>query len=227
METTSLVTQSSSTAYDHQQVAKNKRKKFNPQYMLTNSSSDDDEGGGSMTKADDDDDDDDRDMDGKIAEMDKSHNSADNSDAIIASTNFNKPILDSAQQSSLFNSFLSPSKLSILQSFQQQQQLLQQAALSAIAPQLSQSINNSSSTNFSETESKLREFAYKTMQELLNVYGLSMPSSDLLEAMKNQQMSKLFMQFNVNTKLSTQIMTIKIPSHLFDILIHPKEIRYF
>jgi hypothetical protein len=194
METTSLVTQSSSTTYDHQQVAKNKRKKFNPQYMLTNSSSDDDEGGGSMTK-DDDDDDDDRDMNGKIAEMDKSHNSADNSDAIIANHSNNKQqdysgsrSPNSVAQSSLFNSFLSPSKMSILQSFQQQQQLLQQAALSAIAPQLSQQINNSSSSSFSETESKLREFAYKTMQELLNVYGLSLPSNDLLEAMKNQQM---------------------------------------
>jgi hypothetical protein len=196
METTSLVTQSSSQVYDHQQVAKNKRKKFNPQYMLTNSSSDDDEGGGSMTK-DDDDDDDDRDMNGgKIAEM---NNSTDNSDAIIQqSTNFTKQDYspNSVAQSSIFNSFLSPSKMSILQSFQQQQQqIIQQAALSAIAPQLSQQINNSSTTNFSETESKLREFAYKTMQELLNVYGLSLPTNDLLESMKNQQMSKCKVNF--------------------------------
>lgn len=164
--------------------------------MLTNSSSDDDEGGGDITK--DAAEDDDRDMDnGRRAEMDKkSHSKI--ADAIISHTqstnnhsiNNNKKtqndqILESPLSSSSMLSLLSPTKLSLLQSFQQQQQqLLQQFALSAIMPQVSQD-----PTNLNET--KFRELAYKTMQDFLNVYGLSLPSNDLLNLMKSQQeMSK-------------------------------------
>lgn len=167
---TSVATQSSTTPFDHQQVAKNKRKKFNPKFMLTNSSSDDDEG--VATKEGDDED----------------HSSCDesqqNGDVSEPSSNFQ------SSPPPPQNPFLSPSKMSLLQSFnlQQQQQLFQQAAISAIAPQFSQQLG--SSMNLSETEAKFREFAFKTMQELLNIYGLSLPPNEILDAMKNQQMSK-------------------------------------
>jgi hypothetical protein len=148
----SVATQS--TPFDHQQVAKNKRKKFNPKFMLTNSSSDDDEG--EAVKDGD---------DGSCDEGPKETES------------------DSPPQ----NPFLSPTKLSLLQSFnlQQQQQLFQQAAINAMAPQFSQQL--ASGGNLSETEAKFREFAFKTMQELLNIYGLSLPPNEILDAMKNQQ----------------------------------------
>lgn len=194
METTSLVTQSNSTTYDHQQVVKNKRKKFNPQYMLTNSSSDDDEGGGDVTKEAVEDDD--RDMDNeRRAKMDKKIHSK-ISDAIISQTqstnnhsissNKKDQILETSTAASSMLSLLSPSKLSLLQSFQQQQQqLLQQFALSAMMPQVSQDVPS----NLNEL--KFRELAYKTMQDFLNVYGLSLPSNDMLNLMKSQQeMSK-------------------------------------
>lgn len=98
------------------------------------------------------------------------------------------------------NPFLPPSKFSLLQTFnlQQQQQLFQQAAISAIAPQFSQQLNNSQ-MNLSETEAKFREFAFKTMQELLNIYGLSLPPNEILDAMKNQQMSEL--KYFLNPKI--------------------------
>jgi hypothetical protein len=183
MDTASVVTQSST--FDHQQVAKNKRKKFNPKYMLTNSSSDDDEGGGGMTK------DGDRDADdGDRSSCDESQRSNDISGQ-LPSSNFSSTKNSSESPTSPApNPFLSPSKLSLLQSFnlQQQQQLFQQAAISAIAPQFSQQLG--SSMNLSETEAKFREFAFKTMQELLNIYGLSLPPNEILDAMKNQQMSE-------------------------------------
>lgn len=183
MDTASVVTQSST--FDHQQVAKNKRKKFNPKYMLTNSSSDDDEGGGGMTK------DDDRDADdGDRSSCDESQRSNDISGQ-LPSSNFSITKNNSeSPPPPAPNPFLSPSKLSLLQSFnlQQQQQLFQQAAISAIAPQFSQQLG--SSINLSETEAKFREFAFKTMQELLNIYGLSLPPNEILDAMKNQQMSE-------------------------------------
>lgn len=180
------VTQSSTTPFDHQQVAKNKRKKFNPKYMLTNSSSDDDEEGGGMTKEGDRDAD-----DGDRSSCDESQRSNDNSGQ-LPSSNFSitKNNSESPPSPQAPNPFLSPSKLSLLQSFnlQQQQQLFQQAAISAIAPQFSQQLG--SSMNLSETEAKFREFAFKTMQELLNIYGLSLPPNEILDAMKNQQMSE-------------------------------------
>lgn len=197
METTSVVTQS----FDHQQVSKNKRKKFNPKYMLTNSSSDE-EGGGGMTK------DDDRDQidDGNQSSCDDDHlrrHSSNDISGQIPNASFSitkgkrsnngspPPPLATAQ--SMMNPFLSPSKMSLLQTFnlQQQQQLFQQAAISAIAPQFSQQLG--SSANLSETEAKFREFAFKTMQELLNIYGLSLPPNEILDAMKNQQTSEYSM----------------------------------
>lgn len=38
-----------------------------------------------------------------------------------------------------------------------------------------------------EAESKFRDFAFKTMQELLNIYGLSLTFSDVVDAFKQQQ----------------------------------------
>lgn len=186
MDTASVVTQSTTTPFDHQQVlAKNKRKKFNPKYMLTNSSSDDDEGGGGMTK------DDDRDVDdGDRSSCDESQRSTDVSGQLSSSNFAITKTIDSPPSPQPQNPFLSPSKLSLLQSFnlQQQQQLFQQAAISAIAPQFSQQLG--SPMNLSETEAKFREFAFKTMQELLNIYGLSLPPNEILDAMKNQQSSE-------------------------------------
>lgn len=194
METTSVVTQS----FDHQQVSKNKRKKFNPKYMLTNSSSD--EEGGRMTKDDDRDQIDDQ---SSCDDDDHLRHSSDDISGQIPNANFSitknnrsnngspPPPLATAQ--SMMNPFLSPSKMSLLQTFnlQQQQQLFQQAAISAIAPQFSQQLG--SSANLSETEVKFREFAFKTMQELLNIYGLSLPPNEILDAMKNQQTSEYSM----------------------------------
>lgn len=192
MDTASVVTQSNTTPFDHQQVAKNKRKKFNPKYMLTNSSNDDDEGGGGggMTKDGDDD----------RSSCDESQN--DSSGQMAISNNNESPPPPQAP-----NPFLSPSKLSLLQSFNlQQQQLFQQAAISAMAPQISQQLG--SSMNLSETEAKFREFAFKTMQELLNIYGLSLPPNEILEAMKNQQMSK-FLNFIVSFSTRGEFVTVK------------------
>lgn len=190
------------TSFDHQQqqVAKNKRKKFNPKFMLTNSSSDD-EGDGSMEKDDDDlyqneiknsiesnQSSDENNVVGKIA---KNHEIiSDIANAKSSQNNNNdSPPPSSALNSNLFsNPFLSPSKFSLLQKFgnlQQQQQLFQQAALSAIAPQFSQQINQA--MNLSETEAKFREFAFKTMQELLNIYGLSLSTNDIVDVLKQQQ----------------------------------------
>lgn len=199
METTSVITQSGSTAFDHQQVAKNKRKKFNPKYV-TNSSSDDDEGGGNMTKDDDRDVNDGNQSSGDENQQNGPQTSADTSNDIIGqipSVNFSITKNQRNHNSSpLTNPFLSTSKLSLLQTFnlQQQQQLFQQAAINAIAPQFSQQLN--SSMNLSETETKFREFAFKTMQELLNIYGLSLPPNEIMEAMK--QTSKRFNSIMTN-----------------------------
>lgn len=213
METSSVATQSSTTAFDHQQVAKNKRKKFNPKYMLTNSSSDDDERGGGITMNEDHDLDDanqssgDENLQLEQSGARASTKAANDIMGQITTTNFsitkghkssnNSPPPPSPTNAPAINPFLSPSKLSLLQTFnlQQQQQLFQQAAISAIAPQFSQQLN--SSMNLSETEAKFREFAFKTMQELLNIYGLSLPPNEILDAMKNQQMSEL-KKFNKN-----------------------------
>lgn len=195
METTSVVTQSGATAFDHQQVSKNKRKKFNPKFMLTNSSSDDEEADTGMTK------DDDRDQlndENHQSSCDDDQQKASDANDImdqISNTNFsitkNPRSNNGSPPPASSNPFLSPSKLSLLQTFnlQQQQQLFQQAAISAIAPQFSQQLG--SPLNLSEAEAKFREFAFKTMQELLNIYGLSLPPNEILDAMKNQQLSEL------------------------------------
>lgn len=189
METSSVVTQSNATAFDHQQVSKNKRKKFNPKFMLTNSSSDDEEADVGMTK------DDDRDRQSSCD--DDQQKASDENDIMDQISNTNFSITKNARSNSgspppaSANPFLSPSKLSLLQTFnlQQQQQLFQQAAISAIAPQFSQQLG--SPLNLSEAEAKFREFAFKTMQELLNIYGLSLPPNEILDAMRNQQLSEL------------------------------------
>jgi hypothetical protein len=184
----------STTSFDHQQqVAKNKRKKFNPKFMLTNSSSDDD-CDGSMEK---DDDDDLKDTENSDAIQNHHHLHHD----IISETNFKSqnnnnnesPPPAPANAQSLFTNhpFLSPSKFSFLQKFgnlQQQQQIFQQAAISAIAPQFSQQFNPA--MNLNETEAKFREFAFKTMQELLNIYGLSLSTNDIVDALKQQHVGE-------------------------------------
>lgn len=212
METTSVATQSGTqtASFDHQQVAKNKRKKFNPKFMLTNSSSDD-EGGGSMANNDDGDQMDDENTSGN--EMEKNGSTESQSNEIISdgksiynlsNTNFsitksqnnnNDSPPPAASNAQITNPFLSPSKLSLLQTFgslQHQQQLLQQAAVAAIAPQFSHQLNPAMS--LSETEAKFREFAFKTMQELLNIYGLSLSPNDVVDALKQQNLGEL----NVN-----------------------------
>lgn len=172
------ITQVANTAtFEHQQqqVAKNKRKKFNPKFMLTNSS-EDDEGGESMEKDGDD--------------SNENQHSADELKSLSKNNNESPPPPPSSSLSSTqatSNPFLSPSKLSLLQTIGnlQQQQLFQQAALSAIAPQLSQQIN--AGMNLGEAEAKFREFAFKTMQELLNIYGLGLSTNDIVDVLKQQQ----------------------------------------
>lgn len=180
MEIKPVVAQSST--FDHQQVAKNKRKKFNPKYMLTNSSSDDDESSHTVLRDDDQD---------QIEEGNQSSNDGQhiNSNEVIMQISKASFSITKEQRSSSStpptpsNQFLTPSKLSLLQSFnlQQQQQMLQQAAINAIAPQLSQQLV--SATNLNETKAKFREFAFKTMQELLNIYGLPLPPNEIIDAM--------------------------------------------
>jgi hypothetical protein len=162
------ITQVANTASFDQQVAKNKRKKFNPKFMLTNSS-DDDEREDSVEKDDD----------------DSNENQASKDELKSLSKNNN----DSPPPSNLQNPFMSPSKLSLLQTIgnlqQHQQTLFQQAALSAVVPQFAQNMNPG--MNLSEAEAKFREFAFKTMQELLNIYGLGLSSNDIVDALKQQQ----------------------------------------
>lgn len=224
METTSVVTQ----AFDHQQVGKNKRKKFNPKYMLTNSSSD--EEGGAMTKDEDCDQMDDENQ--SSCDDDRQSSSTNDITGQILNESFSiannksndncSPPAPLTNAGSMVNPFLSPSKLSILQTFnlqQQQQQLFQQAAISAIAPQFSQQLN--SSMNLSETEAKFREFAFKTMQELLNIYGLTLPPNEILDAMRNQQqMSKFIILRNTRPKIVPKFDRLACTSKVkFDILI--------
>ena len=161
--------------------------------MLTNSSSD--EEGDAMTKDDDRDqiDEENQSSCDDERQSDISGQIPNASFSITKGRNENNgsPSPPTTNAQPMINPFLSPSKLSLLQTFnlQQQQQLFQQAAISAIAPQFSQQLN-SSPMNLSETEAKFREFAFKTMQELLNIYGLSLPPNEILDAMKNQQMSE-------------------------------------
>lgn len=194
--TTSVVT------LDHQQVAKNKRKKSSPKYMLTTSGSDDER---TFSKDHHLDQTTDEDL---VNLQDHHQNDQQTSEETtrendisgqIPSTNFSinkiRKVENTTQPSSttvqsLLTPFMSPSKISPLQSFnlQQQQHLFQQAAISAIAPQFTQQNNNP--MNLSETEAKFREFAFKTMQELLNIYGLSFPPNEIIDVMKNQEMSE-------------------------------------
>lgn len=206
METTSLVTQSNSSAFDRQQVAKNKRKKFNPKFMMTNSSSDDDEEGGGMTECDYHDQREDKNQrsceDDRQSEQisSKMLSKATNyNNGQIPTTNFSinksyrsniaSPPLSGRPQITS-NPFISASNYSLLQTLnlQQQQHMFQQAAIGAIAPQFSQQSNLP--LNLNETETKFREFALKTMQELLNIYGLTLPPNEIIDAMKNQHISK-------------------------------------
>lgn len=48
-----------------------------------------------------------------------------------------------------------------------------------------------------DTEAKYRDFAFKTMQELLNIYGLSLTFNDMVDAFKQQklQMESKFKRF--------------------------------
>lgn len=172
------------TSFDHQQqqVAKNKRKKFNPKFMLTNSS-DDEEGGDYNMEKDDDGED-----------SNENQHSSEELKSLSKNNNESPPppsLPSSSSSQAMSNSFLTPSKLSLLQTIGnlQQQQLFQQAALSAIAPQLSQQIN--AGMNVSEAEAKFREFALKTMQELLNIYGLGLSSNDIVDVIKQQQQNSL------------------------------------
>lgn len=162
------ITQVANKATFDQQVAKNKRKKFNPKFMLTNSS-DDDEREGSVEKDDDD--------------CNENQTSKDELKSLSKNNN------DSPPPPSISNPFLSPTKLSLLQTIgslqQHQQQLFQQAALSAVMPQFAQQMNPA--MNLSEAEVKFREFAFKTMQELLNIYGLGLSTNDIVDALKQQQ----------------------------------------
>ena len=164
------ITQVANTASFDQQVAKNKRKKFNPKFMLTNSS--DDEREDSVEKDDD----------------DSSENQTSKDDLRSLSKNNNESPPPPNLQG-LSNPFISPSKLSLLQTIgnlqQHQQQLFQQAALSAVVPQFAQHINPT--MNLNEAEAKFREFAFKTMQELLNIYGLGLSTNDIVDALKQQQ----------------------------------------
>lgn len=165
------ITQVANTASFDQQVAKNKRKKFNPKFMLTNSS-DDDEREDSVEKDDDD--------------SNENQTSKDELKSLSKNNNDSPP---PSNLQNMSNPFLSPSKLSLLQTIgnlqQHQQQIFQQAALSAVVPQFAQHMNPG--MNLSEAEAKFREFAFKTMQELLNIYGLGLSSNDIVDALKQQQ----------------------------------------
>src|SRR5690349_22105949 len=142
METTSVATE-----FDHQQVSKNKRKKFNPKFMLTNSSSDDEAVDSEMIK------DIERDQmneENQSSCDDDKQNELDSSNIMdqISNTNFsiskNPRSNNGSPRPTSANTFLSPTKLSLLQNFnlQQQQHLFQQAAISAIAPQFSQPLSS-------------------------------------------------------------------------------------
>lgn len=190
MEITSAVEQSSQ--FDHQQVAKNKRKKFNPKYMLTNSCSDNDESDHDVLRDED---------QHEIEERNQSSNDEQqmNRNEVIKPTS-NACLQQRDQRSNsstppnASNPFISPSKLSLLQSFnlQQQQQMFQQAAINAIAPQLSQQIG--SATNLNETKAKFREFAFKTMQDLLNIYGLPLPPNEIIDAMSESRCFFIYLE---------------------------------
>lgn len=113
---------------------------------------------------------------------------------ILSIINHFKPF----QGSKAANPFLSPSKLSLLQTFgnfQQQQQLLQQAVSSAASIAPNYQNQQQSLLNLSETEAKFREFAFKTMQELLNIYGLSISPNDIVDALKQQHLGERFRHY--------------------------------
>lgn len=160
-----------SSTFDHQQVAKNKRKKFNPKYMLTNSSSDDDEGNHGVR---------DDDQDGTEAEILEGQ-------LMNASFSISKEHRrNSSTPPTASNPFMTPSKTSFLQSFNihQQQQMFQQAAINAITPQLGQQLV--SATNLNETKARFTEFAFKTMQDLLNIYGLPQIFAEIGESVMKE-----------------------------------------
>jgi hypothetical protein len=210
MDTTSALT--SGPTFDQQVLnMKNKRKKFNPQYMLSNSSSDDEGGGGMNNDNPNDNGDDngsnksssDEDVTNINSNSNKINDHVDKSSMFdIPNTNFsitkghnnNNDSPPPSSQSGSTPAFISPSKL--LQTFGslQQQQLLQQAAIAAvssasIAPQYQQ-LQQNPNINLSEAEAKFREYAFKTMQDLLSIYGLSLSPNDIVDALKQQHLGK-------------------------------------
>lgn len=153
-----------------QQVTKNKRKKFNPKFMIKNSSDDDDR----------------EDIVEKNDVDDEIENEASKDELKSLSNNNNESPPPQSNVQNISNPFISPSKFSLLQTIgnlqQHQQQLFQQAALSAVVPQFAQHMNPG--MNLGEAEAKFREFAFKTMQELLNIYGLGLSNNDIADALK-------------------------------------------
>ncbi len=176
--------------------------------MLSNSSSDD-EGGGGMNNDNPNDNGDDNGSNKSSSDEDVTNiNSNSNKindhvdKSFIPNTNFsitkghnnNNDSPPPSSQSGSTPAFISPSKL--LQTFGslQQQQLLQQAAIAAvssasIAPQYQQ-LQQNPNINLSEAEAKFREYAFKTMQDLLSIYGLSLSPNDIVDALKQQHLGK-------------------------------------
>lgn len=201
--------------YDQQVMnMKNKRKKFNPKYMLSNSSSDD-EGGGSLNHINQ------LKRNSDVTENGEEHDGSSDEDSGTKFNNNNIPntnfsITKGQNNNSDGNSqspFSTASKLSLLQNFANltpQQQLLQHAAMAAVssassmAPQFQQQqLQQNPSMNLSETEARFREFAFKTMQDLLSIYGLSLSPNDIVDALKQQQhLGKFFLEvFSHNSLL--------------------------
>lgn len=180
METTSVSTQSST--FDRQQVSKNKRKKFNPRCMLTNNSSDDDETGhGAKT---------DQDQIDEENQSSSDEQQSNENEVIKKISNSTFSITKDQRSDSSSHLFMAPSKQMFLQSYnlQQQQQMFQQAAMNVITPQFSQQLE--SATDLNETKAMFREFAFKTMQDLLNIYGLPLPTNEIIDAMSEYQYFK-------------------------------------
>lgn len=143
--------------------------------MLTNNSSDDDESGHGAMKDQD-----------PIVEENQASNDGQqsNRNEVIKQLSKSTFSITKDQRSNSSNHlFMTPSKQLFLQSynFQQQQQMFQQAAMNVITPQFSQQLE--SATDLNETKAMFREFAFKTMQDLLNIYGLPLPTNEIIDAM--------------------------------------------
>lgn len=143
--------------------------------MLTNNSSDDDESGHGTLKDQD-----------QIVEENQASNDGQqpNRNEVIKQISKSTFSITKEQRSnSPSHLFMAPSKQMFLQSynFQQQQQMFQHAAMNVITPQFSQQLE--SATDLNETKAMFREFAFKTMQDLLNIYGLPLPTNEIIDAM--------------------------------------------